>query len=72
MEKKHKVQVFASYREVEPTIDNAEFVWREVNNQHPLRIIGDRGQKPNTQVFRNNQLYFTFISAQIATIEVAP
>lgn len=71
MEKKSKVQAFASYNEVEPTLENAEFVWMKIQSQH-LRIAGDRGPKPNTSVFRHNQLYLTLISTQGATVDVRP
>lgn len=52
-------------------MENSEFIWLEVKGQQ-LRISGDRGPKPNTKIFRHNQLYLTFISNQGATIEVRP
>lgn len=61
-EKKHKIQAFASYKEVEPTLDNAELIWLEIKDSQ-LRIPGERGPKPNTKIFRYNQLYLTLISA---------
>ena len=69
--KTRHVRIYVSFKETEPMKDNCDQEFIEPKGGL-VRIVGERGPKPNVKVFSEKMLYLTFLSSQSTTIEVRP